>query len=135
MTPPVVEDLEEEAEVVEENLPENLQEAQALLLEHVKEKKWKKVWEVFRGCRQYWDEPSLGDTDLDELGALLNSYCRALAEHTEGIFVMTVSSVDLGEVCSQLMDISLQLLASVKNLERSMLQKPPESPSKVESSL
>jgi len=135
VTPPVVEDLEEEAEVVEENLPENLQEAQTLLLEHVKEKKWKKVWEVFRGCRQYWDEPSLGDTDLDELGALLNSYCRALAEHTEGIFVMTVSSVDLGEVCSQLMDISLQLLASVKNLERSMLQKPPESPSKVESSL
>ena len=38
---------------------------------------------------------------------------------------MTVSSVDLGEVCSQLMDISLQLLASVKNLERSITQVSP----------
>jgi hypothetical protein len=41
-----------------------------------------------------------------------------------GIFVMTVSSVDLAEVCSRLMDISLQLLASVKSLERSLAQVP-----------
>ena len=39
-----------------------------------------------------------------------------------GIFVMTVSSVDLGSVCASLMDISLQLLASVKSLERSLSQ-------------
>ena len=35
---------------------------------------------------------------------------------------MTVSSVDLGSVCASLMDISLQLLASVKSLERSLSQ-------------
>ena len=35
---------------------------------------------------------------------------------------MTVSSVDLGQVCSSLMDISLQLLASVKKLEQSLTQ-------------
>ena len=35
---------------------------------------------------------------------------------------MTVSSVDLGSVCASLMDISLQLLASVKCLERSLTQ-------------
>lgn len=35
---------------------------------------------------------------------------------------MTVSSVDLGSVCASLMDISLQLLASVKSLERSLNQ-------------
>jgi hypothetical protein len=35
---------------------------------------------------------------------------------------MTVSSVELAEVCSRLMDISLQLLASVKSLERSLTQ-------------
>jgi hypothetical protein len=49
---------------------------------------------------------------------------------------MTVSSVDLGSVCASLMDISLQLLASVKSLERSLSQKQqPESPTRIESSL
>ena len=41
-----------------------------------------------------------------------------------GIFVMTVNSGDLADVCSRLMDISLQLLASVKSLERSLAQVP-----------
>ena len=44
-----------------------------------------------------------------------------------GIFVMTVSSVDLGSVCASLMDISLQLLASVKSLERTLSQVSPVS--------
>ena len=67
---------------------------------------------------------------------------------------MTVSSVDLGSVCASLMDISLQLLASVKSLERSLSQvslllceaqfngnifflqkQQPESPTRIESSL
>ena len=35
---------------------------------------------------------------------------------------MTVSAGELGQVCSSLMDISLQLLASVKKLEQSLTQ-------------
>ena len=37
---------------------------------------------------------------------------------------MTVGTVELVSVCSRLMDISLQLLASVKQLEKSIHQVP-----------
>ena len=67
--------------------------------------------------------------DTEDLTHILNVYCRHLAdcnlsqqESKEGIFVMTVNSVDLSSVCASLMDISLQLLASVKSLERSLTQ-------------
>jgi len=38
---------------------------------------------------------------------------------------MTVSSTELAEVCSRLMDISMQLLAAVKELEKSTSQVAP----------
>ena len=41
-----------------------------------------------------------------------------------GVYVMTVGTVELVSVCSRLMDISLQLLASVKQLEKSIHQVP-----------
>merc|ERR1711974_379824 len=78
------------------------------------------------------------ETLLADLTAILDAYCKHMADSREGIFVMTVSSVDLGQVCSSLMDISLQLLASVKKLEQSLTQRQPESPSspsRVESAL
>ena len=84
---------------------------------------------------------SLAEKDLADLTAILDTYCKHMADSREGenqyfpntrkahsqffltgIFVMTVSSVDLGQVCSSLMDISLQLLASVKKLEQSLTQ-------------
>jgi len=119
-----------------------------LLISHLTHQRWKEVWEVWRGCRNLWEsvytlgcgEGSLqwsqAQQDTEDLTQILNIYCRHLADTRDGIFVMTVSSVDLGSVCASLMDISLQLLASVKSLERSLSQKQqPESPTRIESSL
>merc|ERR1712142_711685 len=131
-------------------LPETQAEATSLLLSHLTGGRWKDTWRVWRGCRQLWDtvytlDPgcmqgsvnwSQAQQDTEDLTHILNIYCRHLADSREGIFVMTVSSVDLGSVCASLMDISLQLLASVKCLERSLSQKnQPESPTRIESSL
>jgi len=142
-------------------MPESAEEAEVMVLEHLAAKRWKAVWAVWRGSRGLRLEDnisSLGggfsqtEVDLADLANILDTYCRHLADSREGgrtegsdggnntsvpgIFVMTVSSVDLGQVCSSLMDISLQLLASVKKLEQSLTQnKQPESPGRVESSL
>merc|ERR1712013_772755 len=127
-------------------LPETQAEAISLILSHLTGGRWKDAW---RGCRQLWDTVytlgtmgcmqgsvnwSQAQQDTEDLTHILNIYCRHLADSREGIFVMTVSSVDLGSVCASLMDISLQLLASVKCLERSLTQKnQPESPTRIES--
>jgi hypothetical protein len=125
-------------------VPETAEEAEALVVEHLTSGSWKAVWSVWRQSRGLRTEPeemqslSLAEKDLADLTAILDAYCRHMADSREGIFVMTVSSVDLGQVCSSLMDISLQLLASVKKLEQSLTQRQPESPSspsRVESAL
>merc|ERR1712111_168908 len=115
-------------------MPETKSEAMSMLISHLTSEKWKEVWRLWRGCRNMWDSVyTLGcDTnslswsqdhqDNEDLTHILNIYCRHLADSRDGIFVMTVSSVDLGSVCASLMDISLQLLASVKSLERSLNQ-------------
>merc|ERR1712117_581311 len=128
--------------------PQTRSEAVALLISHLTQEKWKEVWRLWRECRGLWDSVyTLGcesnsltwsqqHQDTEDLTHILNIYCRHLADTREGIFVMTVSSVDLGSVCASLMDIGLQLLASVKSLERSLSQKQqPESPTRIESSL
>jgi len=128
----------------EVRVPETAEEAEALVVEHLTSGSWKAVWSVWRQSRGLRAEPeemqslSLAEKDLADLTAILDAYCKHMADSREGIFVMTVSSVDLGQVCSSLMDISLQLLASVKKLEQSLTQRQPESPSspsRVESAL
>jgi len=133
---------------IQSPLPETRSEAVSLLISHLNAARWKEVWRLWRGCRNLWDSVyTLGceagslnwsqtHQDTEDLTHILNIYCRHLADSRDGIFVMTVSSVDLGSVCASLMDISLQLLASVKSLERSLNQKQqPESPTRIESSL
>jgi len=128
----------------EVRVPETAEEAEALIVEHLISGSWKAVWSVWRQSRGLRTEPeemqslSQAEKDLADLTAILDAYCKHIADSREGIFVMTVSSVDLGQVCSSLMDISLQLLASVKKLEQSLTQRQPESPSspsRVESTL
>ena len=129
----------------EVRVPETAEEAEALIVEHLISGRWKAVWSVWRQSRGLRTEPeemqslSLAEKDLADLTAILDAYCKHMADSREGetwlerrgkftiikfsgIFVMTVSSVDLGQVCSSLMDISLQLLASVKKLEQSLTQ-------------
>lgn len=115
-------------------MPDTRSEAVSLLIAHLTSEKWKEVWRLWRSCRNLWDSVytlgceagslnwSQAHQDTEDLTHILNIYCRHLADSRDGIFVMTVSSVDLGSVCASLMDISLQLLASVKSLERSLSQ-------------
>merc|ERR1712183_981408 len=88
---------------------------------------WESVYTL--GCGEGSLQWSQAQQDTEDLTQLLNIYCRHLADTRDGqsaqcsvlcyqritfsspgIFVMTVSSVDLGSVCASLMDISLQLL-------------------------
>ena len=48
---------------------------------------------------------------------MLNLYCAALAEKSAGIFVMTLSDVDIAESCSRLMEAIQQLSQTIKQLE------------------
>lgn len=148
----VVEEVElaESVEVVEtvETMPETAEEAEAMVVERVAAGRWKAVWGVWRGTRglrgALEEGLSPAERDLADLTTVLDTYCRHLAQSREGefhsasksafsipplipesspgIFVMTVSAGELGQVCSSLMDISLQLLASVKKLEQSLTQ-------------
>ena len=118
---------------------ETVEDAETLVVSHLLARRWKAVWGVWRSSRESEGVAlSQAEQDLADLTQILDIYCRHLADTREGgqggreawlegsspsgIFVMTVSSVDLGQVCSSLMDISLQLLASVKKLEQSLTQ-------------
>ena len=113
---------------------ETRSEAVSLLIAHLTSESWKEVWRLWRSCRNLWDivytlgyeagslNWSQAHQDTEDLTHILNIYGRHLADSRDGIFVMTVISVVLGSVCTSLMDISLQLLALVKSLERSFSQ-------------
>ena len=127
----------EDVETVEE--VETAEDVETVVVSHLLARRWKAVWGVWRSSREGEGVAlSQAEQDLADLTQILDIYCRHLADTREGgqggregwlvdsspsgIFVMTVSSVDLGQVCSSLMDISLQLLASVKKLEQSLTQ-------------
>ena len=141
---PLLPETEQSALKQEVRVPDTAEEAETLVVELLTAGRWKAVWSVWRQSRGLRTEPeemqslSLAEKDLADLTAILDAYCKHMADSREGvnqcdrkngiyvifsgIFVMTVSSVDLGHVCSSLMDISLQLLASVKKLEQSLTQ-------------
>ena len=60
----------------------------------------------------------IGNTsDDDDIGAMLNLFCAALAEKSAGIFVMTLTDMDIAESCSRLMEAIQQLSQTIKQLE------------------
>ena len=60
----------------------------------------------------------IGNTsDDDDIGAMLNLFCAALAEKSAGIFVMTLTDLDIAESCSRLMEAIQQLSQTIKQLE------------------
>ena len=48
---------------------------------------------------------------------MLNLFCAALAEKSAGIFVMTLTDLDIAESCSRLMEAIQQLSQTIKQLE------------------
>jgi len=117
-------------------LPTTESEASELIVQLLETREWNQVWRVWKECPHLLlQEVPEGQIEEDQISEILNFYCSIISRTKEGVYVMTVGTVELVSVCSRLMDISLQLLASVKQLEKSIHQRGRESPNRVESSL
>ena len=94
------------------------------IVDLIMESKWKEAVEAYKLHKTRWPSTLplayqvIGTpTEEDDVGAMLNLYCAALAEKSAGIFVMTLSDVDIAESCSRLMDAIQQLSQTIKQLE------------------
>ena len=71
-------------------MPETAEEAEALVVEHLTAGSWKAVWSVWRQSRGLRTEPeemqslSLAEKDLADLTAILDAYCKHMADSREG---------------------------------------------------
>jgi hypothetical protein len=70
--------------------PVTAEEAEAVVLEQVAAARWKAVWSVWRQSRPLRTEATSGglsraEQDLADLGAILDVYCRHLADSREGM--------------------------------------------------
>ena len=74
----------------EVRVPETAEEAEALVVEHLTSGSWKAVWSVWRQSRGLRAEPeemqslSLAEKDLADLTAILDAYCKHMADSREG---------------------------------------------------
>ena len=94
------------------------------IVDLIMESKWKEAVEAYKLHKTRWPSTLplayqvIGTpTEEDDVGAMLNLYCAALAEKSAGIFVMTLSDVDIAESCSRLMEAIQQLSQTIKQLE------------------
>ena len=94
------------------------------IVDLIMESKWKEAVEAYKVHKTRWPSTLplayqvIGTpTEEDDVGAMLNLYCAALAEKSAGIFVMTLSDVDIAESCSRLMEAIQQLSQTIKQLE------------------
>ena len=63
-------------------------------------------------------------SDEDDITAMLNLFCANLAEKSAaGVFVMTLSDLDIADSCSRLMEAIQLLSQTIKQLETFQLQK------------
>jgi len=113
---------------------ETAEEAAALLISLLEGEEWGRVWRVWTKVANLLSQEEQ-EREEDRVTQMLTIYCKFKATTKEGIFVMTMNCGELSEVCSKLMDLSLQLLASVKALEKSLSQRGRETPCRIESSL
>ena len=81
---------EQMAPMQEVRVPETAEEAEALVVEHLTAGSWKAVWSVWRQSRGLRTEPeemqslSLAEKDLADLTAILDAYCKHMADSREG---------------------------------------------------
>ena len=109
------------------------------IVDLIMESKWKEAVEAYKLHKTRWPSTLplayqvIGTpTEEDDVGAMLNLYCAALAEKSAGIFVMTLSDVDIAESCSRLMEAIQQLSQTIKQLEtfhikQLKMKSPPQS--------
>ena len=92
-TPSPLQSLEAEQIVskqLEVAIPETAEEAEAQVVEHLTAGRWKAVWSVWRQSRSLRSEPeelqslSLAEKDLADLTAILDTYCKHMADSREG---------------------------------------------------
>merc|ERR1712051_570576 len=100
-------------------------ESEAKIVDLITDSKWSEAIKAYRIHKTRWPgtlpilaSQVIGNTsDDDDIGAMLNLFCAALAEKSAGIFVMTLTDMDIAESCSRLMEAIQQLSQTIKQLE------------------
>merc|ERR1739846_242887 len=100
-------------------------ESEAKIVDLITDSKWSEAIKAYRIHKTRWPgtlpilaSQVIGNTsDDDDIGAMLNLFCAALAEKSAGIFVMTLTDLDIAESCSRLMEAIQQLSQTIKQLE------------------
>merc|ERR1712051_318979 len=100
-------------------------ESEAKIVDLITDSKWSEAIKAYRIHKTRWPgtlpilaSQVIGNTSVDDdIGAMLNLFCAALAEKSAGIFVMTLTDMDIAESCSRLMEAIQQLSQTIKQLE------------------
>ena len=98
-------------------------ESEQKIVDLIMDSKWKEAVEAYRVHKTRWPSTLplayqvIGTpTEEDDIGAMLNLYCAALAEKSN-IFVMTLSDQDISESCTNIQFGIQQLSQTVKQLD------------------
>merc|ERR1712051_789010 len=100
-------------------------ESEAKIVDLITDSKWSEAIKAYRIHKTRWPgtlpilaSQVIGNNSVDDdIGAMLNLFCAALAEKSAGIFVMTLTDMDIAESCSRLMEAIQQLSQTIKQLE------------------
>merc|ERR1719215_631179 len=99
-------------------------ESEAKIVDLITESKWVDAINAFREHKTRWPgtlplaNQMIGNpSNEDDVGNMLNLFCAALAEKSAGIFVMTLTDLDIADSCSRLMEAIQHLSQTIKQLE------------------
>lgn len=99
------------------------QESEQKILDLITESKWADAVDAYKVHKATWPGTLpmaniIGTaSNEDDINAMLNLFCAHLAEKSAGIFVMTLSDLDIADSCSRLMEAIQLLSQTIKQLE------------------
>ncbi|XP_077984034.1 protein furry homolog-like [Glandiceps talaboti] len=108
--------------VSDDDMPQTTEKARQLLSESIINKQYTTAVRFIRHFRSVWPHDMFGGSDEDDLNVLLNIYCKNLADNKTGVLVITRPEHDLSDVCRRLMNVNIQLQASLRMLENITLE-------------
>ncbi|XP_054710198.1 protein furry-like [Uloborus diversus] len=103
------------------------QEAETILVELIHTRKWGKAIRHLHCYRSIFPGSIFGNTEEDDVDVILGIYAKHLCENRTGYFMMSQEEHDIGDVCRQLMDISLQLSSVLHGLEHAHQERSQDS--------
>ena len=102
------------------------QESEQKIVDLITDSKWIEAVKAYKVHNVRWPgtlplaNQIIGNpTDEDDITAMLNLFCAALAEKSGGVFVMTLSDLDIADSCSRLMEAIQLLSQTIKQLGKS----------------